>query len=574
MRRWKSNLRSSLAGPVTKWVIGGHPGSIEFPTGLCEEILVQAPRNSWPAPAEGSKLGGVLMGGRSGKKLQIRAIRPVLCERPENQASGPPVGGQEALSKLLDEAVLEHDLAGMTVLGCYFTKDRWTVLTPADRAIYDLYFPEPWQVALVLVPQQEQSCLAGFFYRQRDGSVWISRSEIWVGSVMSQALPRPLGRATDRGAVPSEALVTLALNAGACRGSEAEASPLAAESATALVPNEALAAPQLLEAPAGPAMPPEDANCPVVQVTRSEADLPPPGDARALPRPSSSTPKFDPFLQTGQSGDLYWGRRRERVLGELLRSIRNRCGLIVLTGEGGTGKTSLLLRLGDFLVEDSVEFALLPNAAFTCERFYELLAVDLDLRCEQYSKENVLHALLNLLLRRAKENRTVALFADEAHRFPPNVLEEIRQLDKLEDRGGKLLQTVLCGSPELDCVLEEEGQRTLKQQVALWRRLQPLTEEETADYILYQLARAGVEAQTSFPPEVLRGIHFRSAGLFRLVNAVCSRLLQICHSGADGEVTLEMLRQACVELGLEPRAPEGSIAVAGTEPDWSENLTR
>jgi general secretion pathway protein A len=137
---------------------------------------------------------------------------------------------------------------------------------------------------------------------------------------------------------------------------------------------------------------------------------------------------------------------------------------MVLTGESGTGKTTLLECLGDLLAQESIEFAFLMNSKVSVEEFYEFIAYDLDLHCGQPSKANVLRAL---------EERTTALLVDDAQDLDAEVLEEIRLFDNLQNRKGKLLQTILCGSPELDRRLEQDDLRLLKQRVVMRCRLQP-----------------------------------------------------------------------------------------------------
>jgi type II secretory pathway predicted ATPase ExeA len=133
----------------------------------------------------------------------------------------------------------------------------------------------------------------------------------------------------------------------------------------------------------------------------------------------------------------------------------------------GTGKTTMLECLRDFMNSQQIAFASMFNSRLTVEQFFEFLAYDLDLNCDRFSKIEVLLALNNFLLERAGSGRTTVLIVDEAHNLDWEVLEEIRLLGNLENRRGKLLQIILAGQQELDDKLERSEYRQLKQRIAL-----------------------------------------------------------------------------------------------------------
>src|SRR5947209_19976186 len=139
-----------------------------------------------------------------------------------------------------------------------------------------------------------------------------------------------------------------------------------------------------------------------------------------------------------------------------------------------------------------IEFAFIFNSRITSDQFFEMIAYDLDLRCNRNSKTEVLFALNHLLLHQADQGRTTVLLVDEAHNLEWEVLEEIRLLGNLENRQGKLLQIILSGQPELDRKLEAPNLRQLKQRIVLRCSLNPLSAEESAAYIETRLARAGM----------------------------------------------------------------------------------
>src|SRR5208283_1528347 len=209
-----------------------------------------------------------------------------------------------------------------------------------------------------------------------------------------------------------------------------------------------------------------------------------------------------PFNLSPDPAFLYRSPQHEEALANLIYGVRSRKGFVVLSGEVGTGKTTMLECLRDFLNTQQIAFASLFNSRLTVEQFFEILAYDLELECNRQSKTEVLLALNGLLLERAEAGRTTALIVDEAHNLGWDALEEIRLLGNLETRHGKLLQIVLAGQQELDDKLEAPEFRQLKQRIALRCALRGFGPDETAAYINSRCERAGVAEQDIFSPAV------------------------------------------------------------------------
>ncbi len=234
----------------------------------------------------------------------------------------------------------------------------------------------------------------------------------------------------------------------------------------------------------------------------------------------------NPFNLSPDPAFLYRSPQHEEALANLIYGVHSRKGFIVLTGEVGTGKTTMLECLRDYLESQYVEFAFVFNSRINVEQFFEMIAYDLDLRCTTKSKTEVLFALNELLVQQAKEGRTTVLIVDEAHNLEWDVLEEIRLLGNLENpRLGKLLQIILAGQPELERKLDAPNLRQLKQRIVLRCNLQPFRAQETIEYINSRFAKAGVANQTVISDELMREVHFRSQGIPRLINALCDNLL-------------------------------------------------
>jgi general secretion pathway protein A len=272
----------------------------------------------------------------------------------------------------------------------------------------------------------------------------------------------------------------------------------------------------------------------------------------------------NPFNMSPDPSFLFRSPQHEEVLANLIYGVQSRKGFIALTGEVGTGKTTMLECLRDFLSAQNIAFASLFNSRLTVEQFFELLAYDLDLRCDRHSKTEVLLSLNNLLLDRANLGRTTVLIVDEAHNLNWDVLEEIRLLGNLENRRGKLIQIVLAGQPELDRKLEDPEYRQLKQRIALRCTLRGFSAAESAAYVDSRMARAGVPGQTIISASLIEEIHHRTQGIPRLINAICDNLLLTSFAMESKSANLEMLDEVTADLRLEypgarPFRPDGGF---------------
>jgi general secretion pathway protein A len=259
----------------------------------------------------------------------------------------------------------------------------------------------------------------------------------------------------------------------------------------------------------------------------------------------------DPFNLSPDPAFLYRSPHHEEALANLIYGVQSRKGFIVLTGEVGTGKTTMLECLRDHLDSHHIPFAFVFNSRLTPDQFFEMIAYDLDLPCSRKSKTEVLFALNNMLLERANQNKTTVLIVDEAQNLEWDVLEEIRLLGNLENRRGKMLQIILSGQPELDAKLEQAEYRQLRQRIALRCHLRPFTEAEVAEYIATRLARSGMREQTVFPPEVLAQIYQSTEGIPRLINSVCDNLLLTAFAMESRVTTMEMFGEVARDLRLE-----------------------
>ena len=258
-----------------------------------------------------------------------------------------------------------------------------------------------------------------------------------------------------------------------------------------------------------------------------------------------------PFSLSPDPAFFYRSEQHEEALANLVYGVQARKGFIVLSGEVGTGKTTMLECLRDYLEAQYTEFAFIFNSRINVEQFFEMIAYDLDLPCSRTSKTEVLFALNQLLVEQAQEGRTVVLIVDEAHNLEWDVLEEIRLLGNLENRHGKLVQIILAGQPELDRKLDAPNLRQLKQRIVLRCNLQPFTLRDAVEYMDSRLERAGVTEQNIFTEELMAEIHLRSQGIPRVINAICDNLLLTAFAEESKTCNVEMLDEVCKDMRLE-----------------------
>ena len=221
--------------------------------------------------------------------------------------------------------------------------------------------------------------------------------------------------------------------------------------------------------------------------------------------------------------------RHNEALAALYYGIVRHKGVVVVTGEVGTGKT-LMLRclLQLFKSSSEISYAYLFNCRLSPMEFLHYVAADFGLKADAgQSKSSLLIELSKYVTSRGLQGLTTVLIVDEAHNLSMELLEEIRLLSNLETNDDKLLQIVLVGQPELDLKLDSFDLRPLKQRIALRAHLSPLDEGDTGKYILERLMIAGDPGRKEplFAAEAVRAIHKYSKGFPRLINTICENAL-------------------------------------------------
>lgn len=208
------------------------------------------------------------------------------------------------------------------------------------------------------------------------------------------------------------------------------------------------------------------------------------------------------------------------VLASLQYGIAERKGFVVLTGEVGTGKTTLLRSVLSWFPEHRVSVAFVFNPKLDPLDFLEFVLTDFGIRVRERTKSGMLLQLNRWLIQRYRERGLCVIAVDEAQDLSPDLLEEIRLLTNLETSSEKLLQIVLSGQPEFEDMLHLASLRQLRQRIALWCRTRPLSREDTGAYIAKRLRVAGGQGET-FSAEAVQLIHQYSKGIPRLINLIC-----------------------------------------------------
>lgn len=232
-----------------------------------------------------------------------------------------------------------------------------------------------------------------------------------------------------------------------------------------------------------------------------------------------------PFNVNPDPRFLYMTRYSQEALASLTFGIQNRKGFILLTGEVGTGKTTLLNRLFEWLRGERASTAFVFNSRLNSTQFLDFVMADFGISCESNLKSQLLMRLNQWLLERYAAGESAVLVIDEAQNLSTQVLEEIRLLTNLETSTDKLLQIVLCGQPELEAKLKQPQLRQLRQRITLRCKTHPLTLEETRGYITERLRIAGGDGETIFSPEAINDIFKFTHGIPRVINLLCEHAL-------------------------------------------------
>jgi general secretion pathway protein A len=279
--------------------------------------------------------------------------------------------------------------------------------------------------------------------------------------------------------------------------------------------------------------------------------------------------KENPFNVNPDPRYLFLTRHTQEALSTLTYGIQRRRGFILLTGEVGTGKTTLLNKLLSWLQRYRVATSFIFNPGLDSTQFFDYMLADFGLTGEARQKSQMLWRLNKWLLERYRVGGTAVLIVDEAQNLSAEVLEEIRLLTNLETSTEKLLQIVLSGQPELETKLNRPELRQLRQRITMRCSTQPLSLEETGNYIASRLAVAGADSRPIFAPDAIEAVHVYAHGIPRVINLLCEHGLISAFAQQSRPVGAETIHEVAKEFQLDvidPIPPPPSAAMSGDQP--------
>ena len=256
-----------------------------------------------------------------------------------------------------------------------------------------------------------------------------------------------------------------------------------------------------------------------------------------------------PFEMTPDPSMLYLGEAHREGLATLVYAVKAGKGFVVLTGEVGTGKTTLLHSLLGQL-DASTASAFIFNPRLETLDFFRMLFDEYHIEQSCRTKAEYLLALNHFLIDRLARNEKTVLIVDEAQQLTPTLLEEVRLLSNLETPNAKLLQIMLVGQPELNEMLSQPELRQLRQRVALRHHLRPFDARELDAYIDERLALAGYTGKGIFKRAARQEIFRLTGGVPRLVNVVCDGALLGGYARGVASVGVDIVEEVGRELDL------------------------
>jgi type II secretory pathway predicted ATPase ExeA len=242
--------------------------------------------------------------------------------------------------------------------------------------------------------------------------------------------------------------------------------------------------------------------------------------------------------------------RIREALACLQYGIAARKGFVVMTGEVGTGKTTLLKTVLSSFTKDRVSTAFVFNPRLDVLDFLEFVLTDFGIPPKTRTKSGMLLQLNRWLIDRFRSEDLCAIVVDEAQNLSWELLEEIRLLTNLETSSEKLVQIVLSGQPELEEKLRNPSVRQLRQRISMWCRTYPLSSEETQAYIAERLRIAGAR-QPVLSPEAVQLVHRYSKGIPRLINLICEHAMISAYVEQIKPIPGRIVESVCTELDLE-----------------------
>jgi putative secretion ATPase (PEP-CTERM system associated) len=278
---------------------------------------------------------------------------------------------------------------------------------------------------------------------------------------------------------------------------------------------------------------------------------------------------------------LYPSRAHKRALTYLTHGIRERAGFILLTGEVGSGKTTLIRNIIRSQLRDSV-LAKVFNTRVDSLQLLMQINGDFGLETDGRDKAALLRELNGFLIEQYAGRRRAVLIIDEAQNLSAETLEEVRMLSNLETDRDKLLQIILVGQPELREILALPGLLQLRQRIQINCHLQPLSAAEVREYILFRLEKAGNKTALAFDDEAVEAIATYTRGIPRLVNILCDYIMIDAFSAQTRNIEGSVVHELAADLSFEAqywnpepsRKPDGAATAPSEESRDIQSVAR
>lgn len=263
--------------------------------------------------------------------------------------------------------------------------------------------------------------------------------------------------------------------------------------------------------------------------------------------------KTKPFELVPNPDFLFLSKSHKKAIAYLDYGIKERIGFILLSGEVGSGKTTIIRNIIKNL-NGNIHLSKVFNTKVSSQQLIAMINEDFGLEVAHKDKVTLLRDLNDFLIDKYAHQQHTMLIIDEAQNLSPELLEEVRMLSNLETDKTKLLQIILVGQPELREALSQPELRQLRQRISISCHITPLSREETEEYIYHRLSVAGNKDAVTFVEGTVDLIHNFSKGVPRLINIACDFLLLACFVEETQEISLEMAHEVINELEIENMA--------------------
>ncbi len=270
------------------------------------------------------------------------------------------------------------------------------------------------------------------------------------------------------------------------------------------------------------------------------------------------------FTDAPEPHSFYWNPVYQTAFVNLRHGVLAKKGVIVLTGATGTGKTVLLRKLFDDL-GPSVKPIWVVGSGDSVAGVLRTALSELNIKPESAEPTAMIDALHRFLIQSANSKNIICIIIEGAQNLDSETLEGLRQVSNFEAEGQKLLQLILVGQPEFIKTLDDPERRSLKQRVALFCRLFPLSQSEVGRYIEFQLDAAGYQGQRLFDPSAVARIAHYSGGIPRLVNTICDNALRTACRSLRKEVSQKLIDEVAMDMQLVDHQRASPAAVFDRE---------